>query len=260
MDAQGRFDVIRSPERPAGHTGDWWKLEPTTNKLLMRMVGADWAGEAQPTVSIERLDRPVTRPRPSAAELEAQLRRLPAATDFIALLFVDHVEQLKRDGFVNKLKVFDVSQMGGLAGQFYYEGPYDLTEDEALIIETPVPEQCAYRSVILTNWIYETTDWTNNHSSLNDAQAQPDSDGVLRIVVSAKDPGAPNWLDTAGYLQGLVQGRWFGCDVNPVPTMRKVAFAQVRKLLPPDTPTITPEARERITRERRAAFQQRPLW
>lgn len=259
-DAEGRFDVVLSAERPEGHAGDWWRMEPTTNKLLLRMVSADWAGEADPTLSIERLDRPVPRPRPTAADLEARLRRLPVATDFIALLFVDHVEQLRQGGYVNALKVFDVVAMGGLAGQFYYEGAYDLADDEALIVEATVPAQCHYRSLILTNGIYETTDWYNNHASLNDAQAPADADGVLRIVVSAKDPGVANWLDTSGYAQGLIQGRWFGCDTNPVPSVRKVALAEVRQALPPETPTVTPEQREAITRERRAALQQRPLW
>ena len=260
VDAKGRFDVILSAERPAGYTGDWWKLEATTNKLLMRMVSSDWAGEESPTISIERLDGPVTRPRQAADDLEDRLRRLPAAVDFIALLFVDHVEQLRQAGFVNKLKVFDVSQMGGLTGQFYYEGAYSLADDEALIVEVPVPGGCQYRSLILTNEIYETTDWYNNHASLNDAQGDADPDGVLRIVVSAKDPGAPNWLDTSGYPDGLIQGRWVGCDSQPVPAVRKVALADLRAALHPETPTITPQERDRITRDRRAAFQQRPLW
>jgi len=34
----------------------------------------------------------------------------------------------------------------------------------------------------------------------------------------------------------------------------------VRKLLPAETPTVSPMKRERIIRERRAAYQQRPLW
>jgi hypothetical protein len=260
IDEDGRFDVILSRERPAGHKGDWWKLEPTTNKLLLRMVSADWRNEQDPTLSIERLDGPAVRRRPPAADLESRLRRLPRAIDFIALLFVDHVEVLRRDGYVNKLKVFDVAQMGGLAGQFYYEGAYDLKDDEALIVESPVPKRCLYRSLILTNGIYETTDWYNNHSSLNDAQAKPDADGVLRIVVSAQDPGVPNWLDTAGYPQGLIQGRWFECDSQPIPSVRKVALAELRKYLPADAPRIAPDERERIIRERRAAYQERPLW
>jgi hypothetical protein len=260
VDEQGRFDLILSPERPAGYAGDWWKLEPTTNKLLLRMVSSDWEHERSPTISIERVDVPVTRPRPSAAALESHLRNLPGAIDFIGLLFVDHVESLRRDGYINKLKVFDLSLMGGLASQFYYEGTYELQDGEALIIEAKIPTRCLYRSLILTNEIYETTDWYNNHSSLNDSQAKADADGVLRIVISARDPGVPNWLDTAGYPQGLIQGRWADCDSRPIPSVRKVPHAEVRKFLPPNTPMMSLKERERIIRDRRAALQQRPLW
>lgn len=260
VDAQGRFDVLLSPERPAGYTGDWWPLQPSTNKLLLRMVSSDWSKELDPTLSIERVDRRVSRARPAAAVLEQRLRQIPRTADFLGMLFVDHVEKLRREGFVNKFKVLDVSQMGGLAGQFYYEGPYELTDDEALIVEVKMPSQCLYRSLILTNEIYETTDWYNNHSSLNGSQAQPDADGVLRIVVSAKDPGVPNWLDTAGHPRGLIQGRWTDCDSQPMPSIRKLAFTEVRAALPPGTPKVTPEQREQTIRERRACYQQRPLW
>src|SRR6202007_1371888 len=64
IDANGDFDVILSADRPAGHAGDWWKLAPTTNKLILRMVSSNWDGEQQPTISIERMDAPVVRPRP----------------------------------------------------------------------------------------------------------------------------------------------------------------------------------------------------
>jgi hypothetical protein len=260
VDAEGRYDVLLSPERPAGHTGDWWKLEPTTNKLLLRMVSSNWGKESDPTFAIERVDRPVSRGRPSAAQLEERLRQIPRTAQFLGPMFVDHVEKLRREGYTNKFKILDVSQIGGLAGQFYYEGPYELGDDEALIIETKMPAKCPYRSLILTNEIYETTDWYNNHSSLNGSQAQPDADGVLRIVVSAKDPGVPNWLDTAGHPRGLIQGRWTDCDSEPIPSIRKVPFAEVRAALPLATPTISTEQRERVLRDRRAAYLQRPLW
>jgi hypothetical protein len=82
----------------------------------------------------------------------------------------------------------------------------------------------------------------------------------LRIVVAAKDPGVPNWLDTAGHRRGLMQGRWTGCDTNPLPSIRKVSLSELPNLLSSDTPKITPEQREAALRERRAAFLQRPLW
>lgn len=260
VDKQGRYDVLVSPMRPDGYKGDWWQLDPSANRLLLRMVSGNWSKERDPTIAIERVDIPASRPRPSAADLEQRLRRLPAATSAIAALFVGHVEALRQEGYVNKLKVLDVSQAGGLTGQFYYEGDYDLGDDEALIVEAKVPPKCGYRSTILTNEIYETTDWYNNHSSLNDSQSKPDKDGVLRVVVSAKDPGVPNWLDTAGHPQGMIQGRWTYCDQQPIPSVRKVALADVRKSLPPETGIVTPEQRDHDVRERRLLLQQRPLW
>jgi len=178
----------------------------------------------------------------------------------MALLLIDHVEQLRQQGYINKLKIFDVSHMGGLVGQFYYEGAYDLNPDEALIVESKVPAGCTYWSIILTNDLYETTDWYNNESSLNGSQARVDSDGVVRYVVSAKDPGVPNWLDTAGYPSGAIQGRWNECSATPIPTLRKVPVTDVRQFLPVDTPKVTPAQREERVRNRRAQVQQRPLW
>jgi hypothetical protein len=259
-DAAGNVDVLLSQTRPADYRGDWWPLAPDTSRLLLRLVKSDWQREIEPSISIERLDRPVERPRPAAAALEASLRRLPASTAFIGLLFVDHVARLRREGFLNKLKVFDTSQIGGLAGQFYYEGGYDLRDDEALLVETTVPAKCLYHSIILTNDLYETTDWYNNHSSLNDSQTRIDKDGVLRVVVSARDPGVPNWLDTAGYPTGVIQGRWAECDAQPIPSVRKLLLSDLPAALPADTPKVSRDQRDRSIRERRAALQHRPLW
>jgi hypothetical protein len=260
IDKHGRFDVILSPERPAGHKGDWWHLESAATSVWVRQVAFDWANTRDPRISIERLDLPVERPRPGAADLERRLAALASRIGNTAGFFVDHVEGLRRDGYINRLKVFDLSNLAGLAGQFYYEGAYDLSADEALIIEAKVPDQCTYWSIILTNDIYETTDWYNNQSSLSGAQARVDRDGIFRAVVSAKDPGVPNWLDTAGYPSGAIQGRWMDCSANPIPTIRKVALAGVRKALPVATPIVTAAEREQAIRERRSQAQLRPLW
>jgi hypothetical protein len=260
VDAAGRYDVVLSPTRPEGYTGDWWQLDPTSNMLLVRMVGLDWAREKEPTLSIERIDEPATRPRPPAAVLEANLRAIVSSADFIGPLLVDRPQKLRAEGYVNKLKDVDFSQMGGLKGQSYYEGVYDLKEDEALIIETKLPESCTYHSLILTNPIYETTDWYNNLSSLNGAQAAADKDGVLRVVVSARDPGVANWLDTAGYPTGVIQGRWLECGSKPLPTMRKVRLADVIRSLPAGTARVSAKERDQQVRDRRALLQQRPLW
>jgi len=259
-DGQGKFQLILSAERPGNYKGDWWQLNPQTSRLLMRIVSSDWNNEQEPKIAIERLDAQSTATRASAAELERRLRELPAAVNFIAKLFVGHVYKLRAEGNINTVKIVDLSGIGGLTSQYYYEGVYELDDDEALIIETSLPEQCLYRSLILTNDLYETTDWYNFHSSLNDSQSVPDADGKLRVVVSAKDPQVPNWLDTAGYPLGMIQGRWTGCTEQPTPVVRKVEFAEVRGLLPEDTPVVSAEMRQAIISKRRKALQQKSKW
>lgn len=257
-DSAGRYSVLVASTRPEGYDGDFWQLEGQTRRVMLRVVSSDWSHEQQPTVTIERVGA-MGRSRPSAADLTARLRRLPQAIETIAPMFVATVQKLADEGYVNRFKVM-VPPEGALASQFYYDGVFDISDDEALIVESEVPASCRYRSLILTNALYETIDWTNNHSSLNGAQAAPDSDGKLRIVVSARDPGVRNWLDTAGYPRGIIQGRWTGCDSQPIPNLTKVKFKDLAKALPNDVARVTPEERDAIVRERSRAYQERALW
>ncbi len=258
VDAQGRFDVLLSRERPAKYEGDWWQLRAGTGFLMIRQMSSDWAHERDWRVAIERLDTPVQRSRMRAEELEARLGRLAQRIGDVALSLVTHVEDLRHAGYLNRLNIMHTP--GSLEGQFYYEGAYEIVPGEALIVEARVPEECLYWSTILTNDIYQTIDWINNQSSLNDMQARVDADGVVRFVLSLEDPGVPNWLDPAGHATGALQGRWTGCSSTPIPKVTKVGLADLRTVLPPDTPSVSPEQREASIRERRLHFQLRPVW
>lgn len=259
--ADGQFDVILSPERPAGHSGDWWELKPGTEKLMIRIVGCDWGIEREPRFGIVRLDaEKAAKGRPTLAELAHRFAEIPRTTATCALAFPDKVQKLRDEGLINTLKVVDFTQMTGLDRQSYYEGAYDLADDEALITEVKIPQQVGYWSLILTNELYETTDWYHNQSSLNAAQAVVDGDGYFRAVISAGDPGVHNWLDTSGYASGAVQGRWFNTDERPTPTMKKVKLADVRAHLPADTVLVTPEARAEALRERTLRAHARIIW
>ena len=260
LDKQGRFDVVLSQVRPEGHGGDWWELDPRAEKLLVRTVACRWGVEHEPRYGIDRLDVQPNKGRYSTMDLSFRLSEIPTITANCACLFPDHVEKLRQDGYINRLKVFDVSQMNGLNRQHYYEGAYELEDAEALIVEAKVPDQVKYWSLILTNDLYETTDWANNQASLNDAQAHVDRDGWFRAVVSARDPGVPNWLDTSGYRTGAIQGRWFDASSAPTPQVRKVELAALRSAIPADTPMITPVQRAAALRQRRIHAQMRVIW
>lgn len=260
LDANGHFELVISPQRPAGYAGDWRELNALCEKFMVRIVGCDWGVEREPRFGIARLDVDEPKGRPSAATLNTGFAEMPGITAVCALAFPTHVEELRNEGYLNTLKIFDVSQMSGLAGQFYYEGAYELADDEALITEVKVPAHFRYWSIILTNDLYETTDWYNNQSSLNDTQGVVDSDGVFRTVISARDPGVHNWLDTAGYASGAIQGRWFEASEKPMPTIKKIKLAEVKDHLPADTKIVTREERALALRNRRLAAQMRIIW
>ncbi len=81
-----------------------------------------------------------------------------------------------------------------------------------------------------------------------------DADGRLRFVVSARDPGVPNWLDTTGANHGVLFTRWQDCSAaltdEHTPDLQVVALANVRNAVPDDTPLVDREARARHLSER----------
>ena len=71
------------------------------------------------------------------------------------------------------------------------------------------------------------------------------------------DPGVPNWLDTGGEREGMIQYRWIWTKTDPVPALRRVAIDGVRAALPVDTPVVTPEQRREQVRIRQEHVRRR---
>ena len=233
----GQFSVVVSAERPDGYAGDWWKLADTTARLLMRSASYDWINEVDPRVAIERLDDgPPTPP-------EEFVRRFSNMPDWIENLIgfdLDLARFYRKNHGVNQ---FDRSRilatMGGMPNQVGLSGAYEISDDEALIVDTALPESCRYWSILVADDLLGVIDWYNRQSSLNGFQAHVDSDGRFQAVISAQDPGVHNWLDKADVPWGIMQVRWNKPSDAPTPDVTKVAFADVRKHLPEDTRFVT---------------------
>jgi hypothetical protein len=150
---------------------------------------------------------------------------------------------------------------GGLATkQAYYDGIHQIDDDEALVVEFPVPSECHYWQILVADDRFATVDWVNRLSSINDAQAHLDDDGWFRAVVSKQDPGVYNWLDKADFPWGVLQARFYRASEYPLATVTKVPVANVLEHLPSDTRTVTPEERAAQLLERRTGAQLRRIW
>ena len=253
----GTFDILVSAEKPKGYKGVWQYMDPHSTSVLMRTVAYDWLHERDPVVGIERLDKPAGNPRPSAAALAGRLQSLVEFVKRDSSVWWKHMADLQSRV---KWNTIGVEPWGTFPGQVYLEGLYNIADDEALVLETPVPDKCLYWSFLVGDMQFRTIDYGNNQASLNAIQAHRDRDDKLRLVIARRDPGVPNWLDTGGYGQGVIQGRWNTCSSAPVPSARVVKLADLRSVLPADTPTMTPEQRDRVLRDRHLGAQLRRKW
>lgn len=258
----GWYEFILSETRPAGYEGDWFYLDPQAIRLQVRHASYDWVNEVDARMAVERLDVPARRPRTDPRVLAEKLGKLALWTANSLRFGIAHIQKEAARGNVNQVEYIDWGAAGGFDPkvQTYYEGLFDLAEDEALILETEIPEQARYWSFLLADPLFGTVDWMNCQSSLNGFQARLDGDGRCRMVVCRQDPGVPNWLDTAGYAKGVIQVRWNECSSQPCPSARLVKLADLRAHLPTDTPVVTAAERDAALRRRRLGAQMRTRW
>ena len=146
---------------------------------------------------------------------------------------------------------------GGAEDIAYGGGFWRLGEGDAWLIEFKPPETFAW-SIQAHTWPwFESGDSAHSQTSVNHVQAHVDTDGRVRAVVSHKDPGVPNWIDTEGRTEGLCIHRWVRATTMPVARSFPVPLDELREHLPEDHPVVTPEQRREHLAARRRGVHRR---
>lgn len=253
VDADGNFEVVLSA---AERAGNWMRIDGEHPTLTVRHFFYDWDTEVASSLRIERLgDAVEAASRPVDAD-HAVIRQLVALGDFVhdnLAFFLQFGAAAPTNGF---LPPIDRTDMGAAAENRPVIGRWELRPDEALIVEVE-PPQGIYWSFSIGNPWWETIHYGRHQSSLNAHQAAVDSDGLVRAVLSAEDPGVANWLDTAGHSNGPIILRCVRTTTAPTPTTRVVPIGDVRAELPSDTAMVTPEERKSILAARGRAVRER---
>lgn len=229
----GSFEVRFGPAR-ADAPANYVALDAGASMLLVREVSSDWTATTG-TVAIARVDNVGAAPA-VASEALLGTRFASAGRSLISGLktFLAFPEW-----FYLKLPVNTMAEPrltpGGLATQWSSVGHYDLTDDEALIVTVPVSE-APYQGFQLGTMWYISMDFANHQTSLTADQAHRDPDGLMRFVVSERDPGLANWLECTGHPRGYLQIRWQRTSrpytAADGPTVEKVAFDSLPQVLP----------------------------
>ncbi len=269
--AGGRLDLIVSPEPPITDDGrpfvggalvggvpvDWLPTHPDATLLSIRVYVADWDRDRVPDFTIERLDHDPGAPPP--ARIDALADRLERAVDWMAVsvpFWLRYVEGARAGLPVNTFMA-PHHPPGGALNIAYGAGFWELDDDTAWLI-TVDPPDAFHWSVQTHTWPwFESGDFTHRRTSLNDTDVHVDGDGRVRIVVSSRDPGVPNWLDTEGRRTGLVVHRWVRSRDEPTPRSVVTPLDQLTEHLPDDHPVVSPDERRRQLARRRLAVQRR---
>ncbi|GAY16819.1 DUF1214 domain-containing protein [Mycobacterium sp. shizuoka-1] len=282
VDADGRFEIVVGPDRPAGYTGDFLPSRLVTDNgtgtaryLIVRVLFHDWAQEACPDLQITRIGQDGDHPAPldptGAADRMRRIGQIVEGqmtfwNEFYDVILEAHGDRngdgvtfMPRNG-LNAPARANLATGGGQNTNVYSGGVFDLAPDEALVIEATVPVEPAYSGFHLSNLWGESLDYANHQTSLNGFQAERDDDGVVRYVVAGTDPGVPNWLDTTGLAKGFLSLRWtYSSDPDRLPevTVSTVPLADVRGYLPATTRDVSPDERAAHVAVRQAHVQRR---
>lgn len=253
QDRDGNFEVVLSTEE---HDGNWLRIEGAHPTLTVRHFFYDWDVEVPSSLRIERIGDPVQRKVAAIDSTAAMSRQLVALGTFVhdnLRFFLQLGAAAPPNGF---LPPADYTAIGAAAENRPVIGRWELDSDQALILSFQ-PPQGLYWSLSLGNPWWETIHYGRHQSSLNAHQAVVDSDGLVRVVLCAHDPGVANWLDTAGFSNGAMILRCVRTATAPTPEARVVPFSEITSGLPADTSTTTPRQRASVIERRRRAVQER---
>jgi hypothetical protein len=237
--------------------------------LIVRECYSDWATERRGTITIRSADpastaSPVDPPRVAAGDPQKRYRVAGKMLVSQIKTFLAFPEWFYLNEPVNTLTAPRLTP-GGLATQFSSVGHYDLADDEAMIVTVPRAPNVPYQGIQLGSIWYISLDYINHQTSLTADQAQADPDGMLRFVISERNPGVANWLERTGHDRGYIQLRWqhLSADLTDAdgPTAEVVPFdALPDRLLFHEQSRISTDEYEARIAARRTAVAERMVF
>lgn len=252
----GRF-AITIDDQPANGRPNHMTTNPRVKFLFVRDSMMDWERETPLALEIERIDAPAAQPLSFEERLEEALRRAREDVPLYYWFF-----RLSAARAVNSMpQPMRTASVGGLVTQASSIGRLRLEDDQAAIIRFD-PAGAAYNSLQLAMWWYRSVDAHLLQSGLSATQAARDSDGMITTVVSARDPGIVNWVQTDGLRDLLPMIRWQGLPERqqgegPVHRLDIVPFDRIAAHLPDGVERMDAQERQARLDARRAAWNRR---
>ncbi len=257
VEPNGDFEVIMSADP---HPGNWLKLTPKDFRVTIRQFFADWEGEQPMRATVERLGPPAPPPQMTAERIMAALEATGQWIGNTITYWQDTMDLFRRtpNQFVSWRKLMGASVNATPGGEPAC-GYWNVPEGKALILRTR-PPGCEFWNIEFNNPWWETNDYRYRLTGTNMHHAVLEDDGELIAVIAHRDPGLPNWLDTAGFTEGMMGRRWIFASSAPEIECTLVSHDALRSALPKGVKRISEEGRRVQIASRRRGLYNRFNW
>src|SRR5262245_25324753 len=215
----GSYEILVGPDAKGPGSV---RLEPGAVSVTTRhYFENEISAQNDPSLRIPLSIEPLADPGPPAPPDDAETaRRIRLAAAFVrqATLGIPPRDPKQQPAWVSTVP----NQLGepraaghgegdktawGAVDTSYSMGPYLLRPDAALVMEGRLP-RCSVANVVLWNRWMMSYEYRSRQVSLNRRQMRLGDGGSYRIVLAARDPGVPNWLDTEGRPFGTIFWRF----------------------------------------------------
>ncbi|MFI0366708.1 hypothetical protein ACH35V_02445 [Actinomadura sp. 1N219] len=250
----GSFEITVGPD-PAGGPNH---IQTTSEAklLIVRDTLSDWSTQNPPALSISRVDGPAPEPQPDE---KALARRTAELLKAIAPYWLKYNNTYYYQYPANRISS-PRSRPGALG--LATSGRFSLRNDQALVVTVDRLKGRHLGFQVTDPWGV-ARDYPTRTSSLNSDQVRPETGETATFVISARDPGVWNWLDTSGLTSGLMAVRWRGVPAGAdtdgaIRSVQVTDLKDLRDHLPAGT--VFTDRRERhAQQEARAADYERRL-
>jgi hypothetical protein len=190
-------------------------LNDSTTLVIVRCT-IETADDRDIELAFERLDDgTIGDDPPSVDSISGALQRAAQFVKNAASYYGDWTARFQ--AHLNQLPIYpDQAQLVSLGGDpaiQIYLSAWALAADECLVIEIDEIPDCITWNFQLCNVWFESLDYTVAQVHLNSRTAVYRADGGVTMIVSAADPGHPNWLRTLGHDHGTMCMRLVGASV-----------------------------------------------
>ncbi len=253
-EADGSIVITFDGERANGRPNHL-HIQLDARLVMIREALFDWVKQRPQQMVIERVGGPPLAPPPSLAEKTDFAVQLLADATVTVINFESRYSPLPTNEFAKTVKR---SAGFGLIKLCRFS----IADDEALVVTAEDLGGKYHAASIDTPWLV-TLEHVHRNGSLNNGQVARNPDGACTYVISPRDPGVANWLDTSGLNEGGLAIRWEGLAApveDPdaaIREMRVVKLAELDAVLPAGTRRVSAGERRELAEQRAASWQNR---